>query len=283
MTAIAESVWPAPAKLNLFLHVTGRRADGYHELQTLFQLLDWSDELEFRVTRSGEIRRACGEYGVAESDDLVVRAARLLRNAAGGRRGIEIAVRKHIPLGGGLGGGSSDAATTLLALNRLWGIDMDHRELAALGLKLGADVPLFVHGHSALAEGVGERLDPVNLGERHYVVVLGAEAVSTAAAFADPLLDRAMPRLDRAAALAGAGRNAFESVVASRYPAIARTLEDLRTIGQPRLTGTGSAIFLERPDQEAAERTAQDLKCRYNVRAVRGIDRSPVLDKLSGA
>lgn len=280
MTDTTPRAWPAPAKLNLFLHVTARREDGYHDIQTLFQLIDWGDEIGIALDESGAITRTAGDYGVAPEADLAVRAARLLRDRSGVRQGAAIAVRKVIPLGAGLGGGSSDAATVLLALNRVWNCGCSIDELALIGRQLGADVPLFIRGRTALATGTGDRLEPVELGERHYVLVLSPIAVSTAEAFADPALARNAPLLDRAEALAGAGGNVFEPVVCARYPELARSLRELRRWGTPRMSGTGSAIFLPMPDAIAAKRTAQALECRYNVRAVRGVDRSPMHERL---
>lgn len=280
MNAPGPRRWPAPAKLNLFLHVTGRRDDGYHDIQTLFQLIDWYDELTIEVDMAGRISRTVGDYGVPADDDLAVRAARLLQEETGMRAGATIGVEKHIPLGAGLGGGSSDAATVLLVLNHLWGCGLTLSDLAEIGRRLGADVPVFVHGRSALAEGVGERLQPVDLGERHYLLVLSPVTVSTAAAFADDELERNAPRLQADEILAGGGRNVFEPVVARTHPELGETLRELVRWGRPRLTGTGSCIFLQMVDEAAAQRTARDLKCRYNVRAVRGIDHSPVHSEL---
>jgi 4-diphosphocytidyl-2-C-methyl-D-erythritol kinase len=272
--------WPAPAKLNLFLRVTGRRPDGYHTLQTLFQLLDWGDEVRIRKQRSPRIERSGADYGVSAEEDLVVRAARLLQEAAGCGQGAEIGVVKRIPLGSGLGGGSSDAATVLLVLNRLWDCRLNLDELAELGARLGADVPVFVRGHSALAEGVGERLRPVGLGRRHYVLVFPGISVSTAEIFADPDLPRDSVPLDPQRAMAGEGGNDCEQVVRRRYPKIAAVLDDLQRWGRPRLTGTGSAIFIPQPSGEQAESTARSLKTLYNVRAVRGVDRSALHERL---
>lgn len=268
--------WPAPAKINLFLHVTGRRPDGYHELQTLFQLLDWGDELEIEATGGPEIRRRGADYGVPESEDLVVRAARALQREAGTGQGAAIRVTKRIPMGAGLGGGSSDAATVLVVLNRLWDCGLGPDRLAGIGAKLGADVPVFVRGHSALAEGIGERLQPVRLGDRHYVLVLPGLSISTAKVFADPDLRRDSAPLGVDEALGGGGRNDCEPVVLARYPRLRETVSKLRRWGRPRLTGTGSALFLEMPSAQAAERAAREIKTLYNVRAVRGVDRSPL-------
>ena len=272
--------WPAPAKINLFLHVTGRRPDGYHELQTLFQLLDWGDAIRIRISKDARIRREPADYPVAEDDDLVMRAARLLQEEGGCRLGATIGVEKSVPLGAGLGGGSSDAATVLLVLNRLWGCGLDLGALAELGLRLGADVPLFVHGHSALATGVGERLEPVALGRRHYVLVFPGLSIVTRDVFMDPDLPRDSKPISLEDALSGRGHNDCEKVVMARYPAMAAALEELRRWGEPRLTGTGSAIFLSMDSEQEAKSAAQEMKTLYNVRAVSGVDRSPVHDML---
>jgi 4-diphosphocytidyl-2-C-methyl-D-erythritol kinase len=274
------SVWPAPAKINLFLHVTGRRADGYHELQTLFQLLGWGDEVGIRPSAGAAITRLGADYPVAAEEDLAVLAARLLQAETGCRRGAEIRVHKRIPLGSGLGGGSSDAATVLVVLNHLWGCGLGLPELAALGVRLGADVPVFVHGHSALATGVGDRLTPVHLGPRHYVLVFPKAAIGTRKVFCDPDLPRDSKPISLAAALAGEGRNDCEAVVRKRYPAMAELLERLQQWGRPRMTGTGSGIFLAMGSAEEAIDAAHEMKSLYNVRAVSGVDRSPLHDRL---
>jgi 4-diphosphocytidyl-2-C-methyl-D-erythritol kinase len=272
MTEYAVSSWPAPAKINLFLHVTGRRPDGYHDIQTLFQLLDWGDDVRIRLTRTPVILRAAADYGVAESEDLVVRAAKLLQSETGCRQGAEIEVIKHVPLGSGLGGGSSDAATVLLVLNRLWDCGLSRNELASLGRTLGADVPVFIHGHSAMAEGVGDVLRPVSLGERNYLLVFPGISVSTQEVFADAGLPRNSQPISLAAALAGEGRNDCEPVVRKRFPAIARAMEALEKWGKPVMTGTGSAIFVPMRDKKSAMSAASAIKTLYNVRAVRGVD-----------
>jgi 4-diphosphocytidyl-2-C-methyl-D-erythritol kinase len=274
------SRWPAPAKINLFLHVTGRRPDGYHELQTLYQLLDWGDTIRIRVAADVGIRREPADYPVAENDDLVVCAARLLQRATGCRMGATIGVEKSVPLGAGLGGGSSDAATVLLALNRLWGCGLDLRALAELGLELGADVPLFVHGHSAMAAGIGDRLEAVALGRRHYVLVFPELSIATRDVFMDPDLVRDSKPISLADALSGCGRNDCEAVVKARYPAMAAALESLRRWGRPRVTGTGSGIFLAMDSKQQAMSAAREMKTLYNVRAVSGVDRSPLHDLL---
>lgn len=279
---MGSSRWPAPAKLNLFLRVTGRRPDGYHELQTLFQLLDWGDEIAVDISGTPAIRRTGDDYGVPEDGDLALRAARLLQSAAGVNKGAVIDVKKRIPMGAGLGGGSSDAATVLVALNRLWGCGLTPDQLAALGLELGADVPVFVHGHTALAEGVGERLQPVSLGPRHYVLVLPGIHIPTREVFSDPDLPRDSPPISLEAARAGEGGNDCEGVVRRRYPEMDRAFRALARWGEPRMTGTGSGIFLGMPDHGSAIGAASEIKSLYNVRAVDGMDRSPLHRRLEG-
>ncbi len=280
LTEGVQVCWPAPAKLNLFLHVTGRRTDGYHEIQTLFQLIDLCDELQIEVTESAEIRRPDGNYGVSEQEDLVVRAAKRLQAETGARRGACIRVNKCIPPGAGLGGGSSDAATTLLVLNDLWQCKLGLDDLAELGLALGADIPLFIHGRTALASGIGEQLSPVDMGLRHYVLVFNQLCISTAEVFRHPQLPRQSPMITLASALAWAGRNDCEAVVCKMYPEFESLLEELKDWGSPHMTGTGSCIFLPMADEKAAMDAAHQLNCRYNVRAVRGLDRSPVHEML---
>jgi 4-diphosphocytidyl-2-C-methyl-D-erythritol kinase len=280
MTDFPVLSWPAPAKINLFLHVTGRRQDGFHDIQTLFQLLDWGDEVQIRPTRSPVISRAPADYGVEESQDLVVRAARLLQSETGCRQGVEIEVKKRVPPGSGLGGGSSDAATVLLALNRLWGCGLGLDELAGLGRSLGADVPVFIHGHSAMAEGIGDILEPVSLGERHYLLVFPGVEISTKGVFTDADLPRDSKRISLTGALAGEGRNDCEPVVRKRFPEFARVIESLEEWGNPVMTGTGSTIFIAMSDRKSAKSAAKEMKTLYNVRAVRGVDRSPLHERL---
>ena len=224
----AQSRWPAPAKLNLFLHVTGRRADGYHELQTLFQLIDLADEVLLSVRDDGAIQRHAGAAGVPAEQDLAVRAARALQRFADPSLGADIEVRKRIPLGGGLGGGSSDAATVLLALNELWGCGLGLEALAELGLPLGADVPVFIQGFSAWAEGIGERLTPVTLPQAWYVIVHPGVHVSTTDVFQSPELTRNSPLITIRAFFESGARNDCESVVRARYPEVAEALDWLR-------------------------------------------------------
>lgn len=269
-----EKTWPAPAKLNLFLHVTGQRPDGYHELQTLFQILDWGDQLIFYPDSDGRISRKKDLPGIDESQDLSLRAAALLREASGADQGVCIELVKHIPAGAGLGGGSSDAATVLLVLNQLWSCGFSTDALADLGLQLGADVPLFIHGHSAWATGVGEQLVPRSLGERHYVLVFPEVAISTAAVFASPELPRNTAPISSVDFDSSSGVNDCEAVVRQQYPEVDHLMKELADWGCPRLTGTGSTIFLSFDCKKDAKESAKKLKCLYNVRAVSGVDQS---------
>jgi len=275
-----ETHWPAPAKLNLFLHVTGRRVDGYHELQTLFQLIDLADTLCVSVRGDGEIDRPAGPPGVPPEADLVVRAARTLKAATGTALGASLRVRKRIPMGGGLGGGSSDAATALLVLNELWDCGLAVEELAALGLPLGADVPVFVQGFSAWGEGVGERLTPVTLPETWYVIVHPGVAVSTASVFQSPELTRNSPLITIRAFFESGGRNDCEPVVRAQAPEVADALDWLAREAPARLTGTGSCVFAACASAVAAERLAARVPDRWRSYVARGLNRSPLHERL---
>lgn len=235
--------WPAPAKLNLFLHITGRRPDGYHLLQTVFQFLDFGDSLQFELRSDSAIRRVNPVADLPEISDICLRAARLLQQSAGVKRGVDIRLEKRIPMGGGLGGGSSDAATTLLALNRLWEVGYRLDELASLGLRLGADVPVFVHGRTAWAEGVGEQLQFIELPELWYLVIVPPVHVSTAEIFNTPDLTRNCPPITIRDLLAGECRNVCEPVVRRRYPEVDQALNWLSRYTEGRMTGTGACIF----------------------------------------
>ncbi len=243
-----RSVWPAPAKLNLFLHILGRRPDGYHELQTCFQFVDLCDEIRIEVRSDGLIRRTMDIAGLPAEADLCIRAAEALQAATGSPLGADIGLCKRIPVGGGLGGGSSDAATCLVALNHLWGVHWPRERLAALGLKLGADVPVFVHGRAAWAEGVGERLTPLfpplAPAEANYLILKPNVFVSTAAVFQDPDLTRKSAPITIHGFLASGGRNDCLGVVRRRYPEVAHALDWLSVFGSARLTGTGACVFL---------------------------------------
>lgn len=282
MSSEASTSWPAPAKLNLCLHVTGRRSDGFHELETVFQFIDWCDRLTFQPRGDDRVSRS-GWNGVAASHDLAVRAARLLREAAGVRRGVNIHLEKHLPAGGGLGGGSSDAATTLVALNHHWGTGLDEDALAGLGLRLGADVPVFVRGRAAVARGIGERLEPVSPAEPWFVVVDPGVAVSTAAVFQDPELTRNSAPTTIPGLLSGGGRNDCEAVVRRRYPAVARALDWLGRHGEARLTGTGGCLFAAFDTERAAREVARQVPDPWRGHVARGLNRSPLLERLAQA
>jgi 4-diphosphocytidyl-2-C-methyl-D-erythritol kinase len=271
------SRWPAPAKLNLFLHVTGQRADGYHDLQTVFQLIDLSDDIDIQVRADGKIRRLAGPPGVPAEADLVVRAAHALQAAAGSRSGADLSVTKRIPMGGGLGGGSSDAATVLVALNRMWGCGLTADDLAAIGVKLGADVPVFVRGRSAWAEGRGELLTPVELPERCFVLVHPLVHVPTTAVFQAPELTRNSPPITMGGFLESGGRNDFEPVVRARYPEVARALDWLGQFAPARLTGTGSCIFAPCASRNEAQDIVERVPAPWRGMVARGMNVSPLL------
>jgi len=277
-------VWLAPAKLNLFLHITGVRPDGYHELQTVFQFLDFCDELEFQVRDDGQICRVNDVAGVPEDEDLVVRAAQLLQRQTGTKQGADIHIQKNLPMGGGLGGGSSDAATTLVALNQLWELGLDEDSLAALGLKLGADVPVFVRGWSAWAEGVGEQLDPITLSEPWFVVLVPKVNVSTADLFNDPQLTRDSAPIKIRGSFEGHATsassngfgNVFEPVVRERYGEIDEAITWLSEFSLARLTGTGACVFAAFDEESQAREVAAQVKERLGVFVARGCNRSPL-------
>jgi 4-diphosphocytidyl-2-C-methyl-D-erythritol kinase len=280
MTAAPATRWPAPAKLNLFLHVTGRRADGYHELQTLFQLIDLSDTITIRISADGEITRPQGPEGVAPDQDLTVRAARALKSATGVRKGATLEIAKRIPQGGGLGGGSSDAATVLVALNQLWGCGLSLADLGAIGLPLGADVPVFVGGFSAWAEGVGERLTPVELPERWYVVIHPGVSVSTREVFQSAELTRNSPLITIRAFFESGGRNDCEPVVRARSAEVADALDWLGRSGPAFLTGTGACVFSACANAAEAERLAARVPDRWTSYVARGLNISPLHARL---
>ena len=281
----ASKPWPAPAKLNLFLHILGRRPDGYHELQTCFQFVDLCDEITIEVRVDGRIRRIVGIFGVAEDADLCVRAARALQTAAGCPLGADIGVLKRIPMGGGLGGGSSDAATCLVALNHLWNLHWPMEDLAALGLKLGADVPVFVRGRAAWAEGIGERLTPLYPPlaplETNYLILKPNIGVSTAEVFQDPELTRNSAPITIHGFLASGGRNDCLGVVRRRYPEVARALDWLSVFGPARLTGTGSCVFSAVETIDRGREIVRKLPPALDFFLARGLNDSPLLERLA--
>lgn len=278
---MTRAAWPAPAKLNLFLHVVGRRHDGYHDIQTAFQLIDLCDSLVFEPRPDPGIRRLEGPAAVPESDDLCLRAARRLQEQGGVRAGVDIRLVKRIPMQGGLGGGSSDAATTLVALNEIWGLGMAVAELAQIGRELGADVPLFVHGRSAWGEGVGEQLTPMDLPQRYFAIVHPGVGVRTAEVFQAIELTRNSPRTTIRGFLKAGGRNDCEPVVSGRHPEVARALDWLTARGSARLTGTGSCVFAGFGARGAAETALADLPAGWSGYVARGLDRSPLQERLA--
>lgn len=266
----------APAKLNLFLHVVGRRADGYHLLQTAFRFIDYGDELGFSVRSDGAVRRVTELAGVSAEADLSVRAARLLKERTGSRLGVDIEMVKRLPMGGGLGGGSSDAATTLVVLNRLWRTGLARAQLQELALELGADVPVFVFGRSAFAEGLGERLAALQLPPAWYLVLVPETAVSTAEIFSAAELTRNTNAITIAAFSVGQGRNDLEPVVCRRYPQVARHLEWLRQYGDARMTGSGACVFCGFETEAQAQRVLSELPADMRGFVARGLDRHPL-------
>ncbi|QBY52040.1 4-(cytidine 5'-diphospho)-2-C-methyl-D-erythritol kinase [Cupriavidus oxalaticus] len=273
---------PAPAKLNLFLHVTGRRADGYHTLQTVFQLVDWSDTLHFRRRDDGIVARITDVPGVPADSDLVVRAARALQAATGTPFGADIEIDKVLPMGGGIGGGSSDAATTLLALNHLWGLGLSREELMRIGLALGADVPVFVFGQNAFAEGVGEQLTAVELPESWFVVIHPKQHVPTSEIFSDQRLTRDTPISIIAVFAARTnkfdfGRNDLEPIATAKFGEVARALEWLKQYNQhARMTGSGACVFARFPDAKTAQQVLERLPPEWDGRCVRSLAHHPL-------
>ena len=287
VSAEGWSAWPAPAKLNLFLRITGRRPDGYHALQSVFRILDWGDTVLIRVRADGRIRRVGPSLqGLDEADDLAVRASALLKSEANCTLGADISVEKNIPAGSGMGGGSSDAATVLVVLNQLWGLGLPIDRLARLGLGLGADVPVFVQGTNAWAEGVGEALTPLSLPSAWYLVVDPGVHASTAELFQAPELTRDSPPatisgfVSDAFGQGAALGNAFEPVLRRREPAVEAVFAALAGFGTPRLTGTGSGVFVEFATREPAETALASLPTGLKAWTVRGAERSPLLDAL---
>ncbi|MGQ0801054.1 MAG: 4-(cytidine 5'-diphospho)-2-C-methyl-D-erythritol kinase [Pseudomarimonas sp.] len=266
------SRWPAPAKLNLFLRIVGRREDGYHRLQTVFQLLDWGDEVALRARDDGRIVRESALRGVKAEDDLTVRAALALQAASGTRMGVDIQLVKRIPVGGGFGGGSSDAASVLVGLNWLWDLRFDERTLAAIGLRLGADVPVFVHGQSAWAEGIGEQLSVIKLPERHYLLLDPGVMVPTGELFQAPELTRNDSPITMRDFLNPNGfGNAFEAVLRARSARVDEALDALSNFGRAQLTGSGSGCFVAFASSEEAEEARAALVSHWSVWCARGV------------
>ena len=272
----------APAKLNLFLHVVGRRADGYHLLQSAFRLLDWGDRLSFSVRDDGLVRRLGEVSGVAEANDLVVRAARLLQASTGCTLGADITLTKHLPMGGGLGGGSSDAATTLLALNHLWGTGLGREQLQTLGLRLGADVPFFIFGRDAFVEGIGERLQPLTLPPRWYVVLSPQVSVPTAEIFSAQDLTRNTEPLKIADFATGTTRNDLQAVACRRYPEVAAAIDWLAQHAPARMTGSGACVFAQVGSADEAQRIVASCPPQWQAWPARSLAQHPLAHLVEG-
>lgn len=272
---------PAVAKLNLFLHITGRRADGYHNLQTLFQMLDVGDTLHFSANNSNKVTLVCDEASLAGEDNLIYKAAMLLKPFAAADAGCHIVLEKNLPMGGGLGGGSSDAATTLHALNKLWQLNLSTTALAELGLTLGADVPVFVFGNTAFAEGVGEHLQPISLPEKTYLVVTPDCHISTAEIFRHPALKRDTAAITLAQLLQSEWHNDCQPLVEQLYPIVAITLQWLVEYAPCRMTGTGASVFAEFPDTASAQHALAQLPANCRGFIAKGVNQSPLMAALT--
>ncbi|MFA6053534.1 MAG: 4-(cytidine 5'-diphospho)-2-C-methyl-D-erythritol kinase [Methylobacter sp.] len=275
--------WPAPAKLNLMLRITGQRSDGYHLLQTVFQFIDLCDWIIFHPVADGRVSLKKPIPGVPEADDLTVRAANLLKAETGCEQGVCIEVEKNLPMGGGLGGGSSDAATTLVVLNELWGLQLSLEKLMQLGLALGADVPVFVYGYSAWAEGVGEKLEKINIPEQWIIVIKPDCHVDTKEIFSAKDLTRNSKSIKIADFIAGQHQNDCLGVVRERYQAVEGALADLSRFSEARLTGTGACVFAQFDSEEAAISAYESLKNKWQVYLAKGINESPLFSKLKSS
>ncbi len=280
LSAWAEK-WPAPAKLNLMLRIVGRREDGYHLLQTVFQFVELCDWLTFHPIDNNEVSLLRTIPGVPEADDLTVRAAKLLKAETGCDLGVRIEVEKNLPMGGGLGGGSSDAATTLVALNELWGLDLSNEKLLKMGLSLGADVPVFIYGHSSWGEGVGERLSKIVIPEQWVVILKPDCHVNTKEIFSAKDLTRNSKSIKMPDFIGGMQQNDCLQAVCSHYPIIEEALEDLSGFSEARLTGTGSCVFAQFDSYNAAEQAYQNLKAKWVAYLVKGVNKSPLFAKLN--
>ena len=278
---MTKLVYPAPAKLNLFLHVVGRRSDGYHLLQTIFRFLDFSDQVKFIMRDDGKIQLNTPILGVPAEKNLCIQAAQLLQKESGTSFGVEIFLEKFIPMGGGLGGGSSDAATTILALNRLWNLNWSREKLMDLGLSLGADVPVFIFGENAFAEGIGEKLKPIALLPAWYLILVPAVHVSTAEIFASKELTRNTIPVRIPPFSVGHGHNDLESVVCLVYPEVARHLEWLRQLDNTTMvamTGSGACVFAEFITESAAQMALARVPIDMSGFVVQGLDQHPMQD-----
>lgn len=288
MANITSKGWPAPAKINRFLHITGRRSDGYHLLQTIFQFLDYADWLDFTVRDDGKIILQTEIAGIESDDNLVVKAARLLQVQGGDCLGVDIRLHKQLPMGGGLGGGSSDAATTLVALDYLWQLNLGEKTLSELGLQLGADIPVFIHGYAAWAEGIGEELQEIRLDEVWFCVIVPVDHVSTAAIFSDQELTRNTRPITIADFHQGKGVNDCEALVVKRYAGVADAITWLKEHADnhvsctvsTRMTGTGACVFAGMRTQQDAKDIIRQLPAGWNAFVARGLNQSPLLERL---
>lgn len=277
-----NKIWPAPAKINWFLHVTGKRDDGYHDLQTVFQFLDYGDEMTFEVNTEGVIRRDY-DFGFSEEVDLCLRASRLLAEKASNQsHGVTIGLDKHLPMGGGLGGGSSNAATTLIALNHLWKVGLNRQQLASLALELGADVPVFIFGQSAWAEGIGEQLTTIDLSEQWFLVVNPNVHVSTKQVFCHKNLTP-RPQMMKIRALEngidfGFGENQLESIVRAEYPAVNAIFEWLCEVGEPRMSGSGGSVFMPLENQQQGIELTSKKPTNSTSFVAKGLNNHPLLN-----
>jgi 4-diphosphocytidyl-2-C-methyl-D-erythritol kinase len=273
--------WPAPAKLNLMLRIVGQREDGYHLLQTVFQFVDLCDWLTFHPVENGEVRLLKTIPGVAEADDLTVRAAKLLKAETGCELGVRIGVEKNLPMGGGLGGGSSDAATTLVVLNALWGLNLPKEKLLTLGLTLGADVPVFIYGHSSWGEGVGEKLDKITIPEQWLVIIKPDCHVETREIFSAKDLTRNSKSITMMGFIGGDHQNDCLQVVCERYPLVKEALQELSVFSEARLTGTGACVFAQFDSYEVAADAYHKLKSKWTAYLAKGVNESPLFAKLN--
>ena len=267
----------SPAKLNLMLHITGRRDDGHHLLQTVFQFIDLNDQMEFDLTADGSIQRNDSNTPVSEAEDIVIQAAQLLQERFRVEQGVQISIDKRIPIGGGLGGGSSNAATTLLALNQMWSLNLGLTELAEIGLDLGADVPVFVMGQAAWASGIGEQLSPIELSEPWYLVIHPGVQVSTAKIFAAEELTRDCDAITIRAFLNGSGINVCEKVACNLYPEIQLAIDWLNQYGDARMTGTGACVFAAFDSLEQAEGVLSRAPEKWDSFVVKAMNKNPVV------
>ncbi|WP_027148076.1 4-(cytidine 5'-diphospho)-2-C-methyl-D-erythritol kinase [Methylobacter tundripaludum] len=272
--------WPAPAKLNLMLRITGQRSDGYHLLQTVFQFIELCDWITFHPVDDGRVSLQKPIPGVPEADDLIIRAAKLLKAETGCEQGVRIEVEKNLPMGGGLGGGSSDAATTLVVLNALWGLQLSMEKLMELGLTLGADVPVFVYGYSSWAEGVGEKLERIDIPEQWFVVIKPNCHVDTKEVFLSKDLTRNSKSIRIADFIAGQHQNDCLGVVRERYQSVKDALVDLSEFSEARLTGTGACVFAQFASEEAAVSAYRSLQKKWQVYLVKGVNESPLFSRL---